>query len=1151
MDFARRGALAAVTALVLVVAGSPAAWADSLQAIDGDIVAGGADISVTSCASDHTFSGQAQLGFNGSNNGAHWAAGATVTVTATAPAGSGLTASGGSGTIPSDWGPSGKVLVNLTTGVPRTTANGTYTVTVTAAGNKSGGGTLSATSGFTVNVSCTTPAPVVAVTGVTDGSSYDYNTVPAAGCLVGGVSTPSALTLSAITGPRSAAGLGSQTATCSATNAGGTTTVSRSYSIVDLTPPVVTVTAPGVTEATGGTGALVNWTASAFDSKDGSRSVTCTPSSGSTFVIGTTHVSCSATDLSSNTGVSAFDVVVSDTHAPVLVVPDSVTVEAASASGALASYDAGASDIVDGAVTPSCSPASGSQFPLGTTSVTCVASDAHSNSTQRTFDVNVVDTTAPTLTLPTPITVEAASATGATVTFTATASDSVDSAPTVSCDKGSGATFALGVTTVHCTATDDATNQSSGSFTVTVQDTTAPTLSTVTSKVVEATKPTGADVIYAAPTANDLVDGVVLVACDPSSGATFPLGQTTVSCTATDNAGNTGSTGFAVTVRDTTAPAVEITGQLTEEATGPSGAAVNFLASVTDAVSTALTAVCRDDVTDSEVSPGDTFPLGTTHITCSATDGAGNTGSNSAAIAVVDTTAPHVTVPGNAVIEATGPSGAAHSFSASASDIVDGTVATTCSPTSGSTFPLGPTTVTCSAKDDHGNEGSDTFTVTVVDTTGPSLSLPADITAEATSAAGRDITYTASANDDVDGAITPVCSPDSGSTFAITTTTVHCTATDAHSNPTGGSFTVTVEDTTAPVVTVPADITAEATSAAGRVVTYTASGSDLVDGDVAPDCDHASGSAFPLGVTTVSCTASDARDNTSNPVTFTITVQDTTKPTLSLPGSITVEATGASGAVVTFTATAADTVDASVVPDCTPASGSTFALGVTTVSCSATDDSGNTRTGSFSVSVVDTTAPTLTTPGNLSTSATGLSGAVVGYSATASDLVDGVVTPSCAPASGSLFAPGTTQVTCSATDTRGNTSAPKKFTVTVSFDFAGFYQPVDMGTATLPVYNTVKGGSTVPLKFELFAGSTELTSTSAVKTTTYRSIPCSGSAQADDIEMTATGGTVLRYDSTSGQFVYNWQTPKTPGACLAATVTAADGTARTALFKLK
>jgi hypothetical protein len=111
----------------------------------------------------------------------------------------------------------------------------------------------------------------------------------------------------------------------------------------------------------------------------------------------------------------------------------------------------------------------------------------------------------------------------------------------------------------------------------------------------------------------------------------------------------------------------------------------------------------------------------------------------------------------------------------------------------------------------------------------------------------------------------------------------------------------------------------------------------------------------------------------------------------------------------------------------------------------------------------------------------------------------------------------------------------------------GFYQPVDMNG----VVNTVKGGSTVSLKFEVFDGLTELTDT-AIVTMSVKQITCVSGSPTDAIEeIVATGGTGLRYDTTSGQFVFNWKTPKKAGACYAVTATTTDGSSVTALFKLK
>lgn len=154
--------------------------------------------------------------------------------------------------------------------------------------------------------------------------------------------------------------------------------------------------------------------------------------------------------------------------------------------------------------------------------------------------------------------------------------------------------------------------------------------------------------------------------------------------------------------------------------------------------------------------------------------------------------------------------------------------------------------------------------------------------------------------------------------------------------------------------------------------------------------------------------------------------------------------------------------------------------------------------------------------------------------------------------------------TAAATLTAGGTPGPVSVTAKVSgadesatvtftgivekWNLNGFFQPVDMNG----VWNVVKGGSTVPLKFEVFDGSTELTNVSAIDDFVAKGVACpSGPVLTDAIELTTTGLTSLRYNTNAGHFVQNWRTPKGLVGCVEVSIKTMDGSTLSALFELK
>jgi GTP:adenosylcobinamide-phosphate guanylyltransferase len=349
----------------------------------------------------------------------------------------------------------------------------------------------------------------------------------------------------------------------------------------------------------------------------------------------------------------------------------------------------------------------------------------------------------------------------------------------------------------------------------------------------------------------------------------------------------------------------------------------------------------------------------------------------------------------------------------------------------------------------------------VRDITPPQLSLPPDQAFEATSGAGAVVHYLGATATDDSPPVTIEYSRPNDSLFALGRTTVHVTATDAAGNIAEGDFVVTVVDTTAPLLSVPADLTVEATSAAGAVVTFAAQATDAVS---TPTVTYSKqpGSVFALGTTVVTATATDAAGNVTKK-TFSVTVVDTTPPVLTVPGDMKVEATSAAGALVTFAAQATDAVSAvKIVYSKQP--GSVFALGTTVVTVTATDAAGNVTTKTFNVTVVDTTPPVLTVPADMKVEATSCAGAVVTFAAQATDAVSTpTVTYSKQP--GSVFALGTTVVTATATDAAGNvTTKTFKITVVDTTPPMGSIQ-IDCGAA-----KTTTGRITVTLNFRDVVG---------------------------------------------------------------------------------
>jgi len=436
-------------------------------------------------------------------------------------------------------------------------------------------------------------------------------------------------------------------------------------------------------------------------------------------------------------------------------------------------------------------------------------------------------------------------------------------------------------------------------------------------------------------------------------------------------------------------------------------------------------------------SSGTLFLVGTTTVTATATDASGNSSSCTFDVTVVaDTITPELTCPEDLVVECNsiGESIQVEFDLPTATDDCDDAVSVVCDPASGSNFPLGTTTVTCTATDNNGNLSTCSFEVTVVDSVSALLECPDDVVVQCTSDDGTMVVEyplpTANDDCDADADIQIICVPVSGSVFSLGDTTVVCQGTDSAGNRSSCTFTISVVDERAPVLACPENIEAECVPNAGMVVEFPLP--EITNeclGDPVVVCEPASGSLFPIGTTTVICRATDDAGNTGM-CTFEVTlVADTVTPVMSCPPSMVVECDGELGASATrvdFTlpAVAIDDCDGSVEVFCDPVSGSLFPVGSTTVICMARDAAGNTANCTFTVEVVDVSAPVLECPDNVIAQCDALDGVIVDYpQPVVTNECVGEPVIVCDPPSGSFFQPGTTTITCTATDEAGNSSS--------------------------------------------------------------------------------------------------------------------------------
>ena len=689
--------------------------------------------------------------------------------------------------------------------------------------------------------------------------------------------------------------------------------------------------------------------------------------------------------------------VVPDTTKPIISPPVDLVIEA---TGSLTPVDLGEAIAMDESGIQLIVSNGPTLFPLGSSTIIWTAIDNNGNSAFATQQVDVVDTTPPTISLIPDIIVEAVVPYDNIVELQAPSAD--DILGVVSITNDAPEFFSIGETIVTWTATDVGGNTASIEQKITVFDTIFPILQVPENIVIEATSLEQNEVDLGEATATDNGEIASITNDAPEF---FPLGETTVTWTAIDSSNNFSSLTQLVSVIDTNAPEISPLEDITLEATSVDANIVNLDNPTVSDIQDATIYIIAPDV----------FPVGETTVTWTVVDSSGNSASAIQTVIIVDTTKPGLSIPQDKTVEASSLQETLVEIGqAEAHDITGISSIVHNAP---DVFPLGSTLIAWTATDNHGNITTAYQIVTVVDTITPTIISPQDIIAEAIDPTMNYIELGELVASDSVG-IESITN-DKPITFPLGSTTVTWTVTDTLGNISQVTQVVTLVDTTPPEIFAPSDIVTEAVGLSSTMI-------ELGEATAHDVMGIASVTEYPprffvLGETTITWTATDTSGNSASAIQ-TVTVVDTTAPSITAPDSVTAEATSAdSNIVVLGNPVSSDLVDTPSISNDAP---DVFPLGETTITWTATDTSGNSASAIQTVTVVDNTSPELTMPEDVIISAFSLEKQVEIGEAQAHDSVDSTLTiTNDAP---DTFPLGDTVVTWNVSDEFGNSSSSQQ-----------------------------------------------------------------------------------------------------------------------------
>jgi hypothetical protein len=411
-------------------------------------------------------------------------------------------------------------------------------------------------------------------------------------------------------------------------------------------------------------------------------------------------------------------------------------------------------------------------------------------------------------------------------------------------------------------------------------------------------------------------------------------------------------------------------------------------------VMTGATTGCSESPGINQVG-GKTFNVGVTTITYTVTDAAGNTATCSFTVTVTESVLPSISCPGNKKVNADYNSCFATNVNLGNPSVYDNCGIASVTNNAPSQYPLGVTVVTWTVTDRSGNTRTCTQTVTVVDNQDPIVNCPSNITRNAGSNCETTVTTPNPVYSDncevtkltwcMSGATTGD-SPSFGinvvgtTTFNIGVTTITYTVRDASGRSSSCCFTVTVEDNQPPVVNCPDNITYTISNnnCSKRINVPNPTFSDncscvslswCMTGATTGDSpswgiNYVGSKTFNVGVTTITYTAEDVYGNTAQ-CSFTVTVRETVLPTITCPSNKTVNTNYGYCHATNVNLGNPKVGDNCGVASVTNNAPTQFPVGTTAVVWTVTDKSGNTRTCTQTVTVVDNQKPTVSCPGDM------------------------------------------------------------------------------------------------------------------------------------------------------------------------------------------